>query len=167
MTHLSANFRLPEGGTLDQLKLVEDVTVTLMHQHGLTDWTFGWDHAKRRGANTNYTRKMITGSPYLHSMWTIGQSTDLMLHEIAHALAGPDHHHDAYWRKTAQAIGATGNRCWGGLGEKHLPGKYELVCAEGHTFPRFRKTKGRWSCNKCGAPGKFDARYLLKWREVR
>ena len=36
---------------------------------------------------------------------------DTILHEIAHALVGPRHGHDAVWRRKAREIGCTANRC--------------------------------------------------------
>ena len=36
---------------------------------------------------------------------------DTLLHEIAHALVGRRHHHDAVWRAKAREIGCTGQRC--------------------------------------------------------
>lgn len=158
---------LPPGGTWEQLKLVENVVLTLMHQHGLTErgWTFRWDRAKVRGGHVVYRKKELTLSPYLHSMWTIEQSVDLILHEIVHAVVGAGHHHDELWRKTARSIGASGNRCWGSMGESSVPYKYAGICPNGHTYYRYRKSRKRQSCTPCSPHG-FNAQYLITWKEL-
>ena len=36
---------------------------------------------------------------------------DALLHEVAHAIVGPQHGHDAVWRAKARALGCSGKRC--------------------------------------------------------
>ena len=38
-----------------------------------------------------------------------------VLHEIAHAIVGAEHHHDRVWRDCAQRIGCTGDRLATGI----------------------------------------------------
>lgn len=42
---------------------------------------------------------------------------DTVLHEIAHAIVGNNHHHDRVWRDCAQRIGCTGSRLATGIDE--------------------------------------------------
>ena len=45
----------------------------------------------------------------LRASW--GDIRDTLLHEIAHAIVGPGHAHDAVWRTAARRIGCTAKRC--------------------------------------------------------
>ena len=42
---------------------------------------------------------------------SVDHITDTILHEIAHALVGPRHGHNAIWRQKAREIGCTAMRC--------------------------------------------------------
>ena len=52
-------------------------------------WTFGFDNAKKRAGLCNYTAKRITVSRYLAARYDDDEIHQILLHEVAHALAGP------------------------------------------------------------------------------
>jgi predicted SprT family Zn-dependent metalloprotease len=90
----------------------------LMAEHGLLPrWKFHWNDNYReigccrwlstrryRGPSISLSRPVIEVNDRAFLVETI-------LHEIAHALAGPRHKHDAIWREIARRIGCTGDRC--------------------------------------------------------
>ena len=79
---------------------------SLMDAAGLADWRFRFDHAKRRaGACTHSTRTISLSGP-LTDLYDEGTIRGVILHEIAHALVGPAHGHDAAWKRAARALGA-------------------------------------------------------------
>ena len=79
---------------------------SLMDAAGLADWRFRFDHAKRRaGACTHSTRTISLSGP-LTDLYDVDTIRGVILHEIAHALVGPAHGHDAAWKRTARALGA-------------------------------------------------------------
>lgn len=78
-----------------------------LDKHGLTDWNVGWDRAKRRAGQCVHGAKKITFSRTLAEIYPPSTMKDVVLHEVAHALAGPAHNHDAYWKKVARSLGAT------------------------------------------------------------
>lgn len=85
----------------------------LMTQHGLQEWTFVWDRAKRRFGQCRYVEKQISLSRPLVALNSETQVRDTILHEIAHALAGAGHGHSKHWKEVAASIGAEPHRCYG------------------------------------------------------
>ncbi|NLC70009.1 MAG: SprT family zinc-dependent metalloprotease [Desulfuromonadaceae bacterium] len=83
----------------------------LLNQHGLENWGFHFDEATRRAGCCRYGRKTISLSHGFAVAATDGEIDETLLHEIAHALVGPSHHHDIVWRAKAIEIGCSGQRC--------------------------------------------------------
>ena len=80
-----------------------DLARSLMDASGLFDWRFRFDHARRRaGACTHATRTISLSGP-LTDLYDADTVRAVVLHEIAHALVGPAHGHDAAWRRAARA----------------------------------------------------------------
>ncbi|MDC4232449.1 SprT-like domain-containing protein [Actinomyces sp. B33] len=78
----------------------------LMDAARLTDWAFRFDRAKRRAGSCTHATRTITLSGPLVDVYDEETVRGVILHEIAHALVGPDHHHDAVWRRAARGLGA-------------------------------------------------------------
>lgn len=93
------------------LQAALDTAATLMRQHGLDGWTVRLDHARRRAGQCDYTRRVISLSRHYVRHAEPAHIHDTILHEIAHALVGPHHGHDAVWRRKAREIGCTATRC--------------------------------------------------------
>jgi len=105
----------------------EKLARTLMDRHGLTarGWRFAWSRGKRElGACQIATRRnRVTGesetvrtiklSRYLVAMNNDEEVRDTILHEIAHAIAGLEHGHDAHWQDVCRRIGAQPKRTAG------------------------------------------------------
>jgi hypothetical protein len=95
------------------VNLVEARTLalSLMTEHGIAStWSFEFDNAQRRLGVCVHTYRRITISRYIASAATPDQVRQTMLHEIAHALLGPRHHHNDVWKAKAASIGYTGKR---------------------------------------------------------
>ena len=75
------------------------------------DWTFGFDLSTTRGGVCRYADRRIDLSVSYRHRATRAEIEDTLLHEIAHALVGYAHHHDAVWQAAARAIGCTAERC--------------------------------------------------------
>ena len=81
-----------------------------LKKYELSGWTITLDSARRRCGFCRYSRKAISlGREYVRlneepDVW------DTILHEIAHALVGPFHHHDEVWLAKAREIGCSGTR---------------------------------------------------------
>lgn len=121
------------------LRKAEDLLAT----HGLKKWTFTFDHSTRRAGCCNYRNTCISISFNLACNASDEDIHDTILHEIAHALAGKKHNHDAVWKAKARAIGCSGerthrlvfspprytvsceNQCWKQTAERRTP---RLIC---------------------------------------
>ena len=82
----------------------------LLDHHGLRDWQVAYDSAKRRAGVCRFRDRTIGLSAPLTALHSEDDVRDTILHEIAHALAGPRHGHDATgagWRR-ASAAAASG-----------------------------------------------------------
>ena len=102
--------RVGRTGTRDgaqRLKEVAGVARGLMDEHGLADWKLAFVESRKRLGDCDYRERVIRiGRP--HALTGKDESIrDTVLHEIAHALAGPGTHHGPEWKAIAQRIGAT------------------------------------------------------------
>ena len=93
------------------LQAALDLAASLMKVHGLDGWSVRLDHARRRAGQCDYRKREISLSRHYVRHADRAHIRDTILHEIAHALVGPRHGHDAVWRRKAREIGCTANRC--------------------------------------------------------
>lgn len=104
--------------------------------------TFGQCHfsAYTRNARIELSAPLTEANDEYHVL-------DTILHEIAHAVAGPYAGHNAQWKAIASSLGAQPVRQKDG---QSAPTKYSLICpiCDKH-FPRHRKTQGTYLCNVC------------------
>ena len=83
----------------------------LLTRHGLKGWSFAFDAAKRRGGACHFAKRKITMAAGFAAAADEAEIEDTLLHEIAHALVGPRHQHDAVWQAKAREIGCSARRC--------------------------------------------------------
>ncbi|WGD36772.1 SprT-like domain-containing protein [Lysinibacter sp. HNR] len=147
---------------LSQVKKWAEALIAL-HLNPL-EWSFAFDHAKRRAGACHYTQKKITVSRYLAAKYSDDEIHQILLHEIAHALAGHAAAHGPVWKKIAENIGYDGERLHDGESAHELA-PYVGHCAAGHTHYRYRAPTRELSCGSCGSG--FDVRYLITWETRR
>jgi predicted SprT family Zn-dependent metalloprotease len=133
---------------------------SLMDEHGLTDWRLVFDNAKTRAGVCRPSRKEIGLSRALTQLHPEAEVRDTVLHEIAHALVGTGHGHDAVWRAKALAIGCSGTRCVPETAPR-VEGPWKGTCPAGHVVTRHRRPERVMSCRHCASS--FDATALLRW----
>jgi predicted SprT family Zn-dependent metalloprotease len=131
----------------------------LMAAHGLTGWRFEWDNAKSRFGRCRHSDRLISLSRVLTVQRTEEAVRNTVLHEIAHALVGASHGHDAVWRRKALSIGCDGKRC--SADKVEVSYKWHGLCPNGHIIKRHRKPSGNRACGKCSRS--FDPRFLIRW----
>ncbi|MBK9476209.1 MAG: SprT-like domain-containing protein [Tetrasphaera sp.] len=132
----------------------------LLREHGLTGWRVSLDRAKTRAGACHFGSRTITLSRPLTRLHSEAEVRDTILHEIAHALVGPQHGHDALWRATAQRIGSTGTRCLD-PSTPRVQGDWRGTCARGHEVVRHRRPRRVVSCAKCCPT--FNRDHLVTW----
>jgi len=123
----------------------------LIAEHGLGGWSFKFNHGKRTLGLCHYDRKRIELSMYFVARNDESAVRDTVLHEIAHALAGPKAGHGPVWRAKCLKIGAVPHRLDRdavmpkGYWRAQCPG-----CGERHS--RFRRPlrSRTYICRACG-----------------
>lgn len=124
-------------------------------------WTFGFDRAKRRAGLCNFTDHRITVSKVLAELAEDDDVHQVLLHEVAHALAGPRAGHGPKWKAIARDLGYVGGRTQVDTASQQLA-PWLGSCPSGHAHARYRKPTRPQSCGKC-AP-RFASEYLISWR---
>lgn len=82
------------------------LALRLMAEHGVSDWGFRFDRARRRAGACHYSSRTISLSAQLTDLYDEATVRGVVLHEIAHALVGARHHHDRVWKAKARELGA-------------------------------------------------------------
>ena len=125
-------------------------------------WTFGFDNAKRRAGLCNYTDRRITVSRYLAAKFDDDEIHQVLLHEVAHALAGPAAAHGPAWKAIARDIGYVGGVTHHGeIAHERAP--WIGRCSAGHEHFRFREPTRVHSCGKCAK--RFAPEHVISWRK--
>jgi predicted SprT family Zn-dependent metalloprotease len=119
----------------------------LLDSHGLDAWVFRFDRARVRAGSCRFRERHITLAREFARLAPSTAVEDTLLHEIAHALAGPRAGHGPAWQRIARAIGCSAERCH-----------------------RFRFTEPRWlmrCVNGCFESGTYRRRRDLVCRRCR
>jgi predicted SprT family Zn-dependent metalloprotease len=142
---------------LDRVRRWADALIAL---HLDSAWTFGFDHARTRAGLCNYREKRITVSRHLAGRYEDDEIHQVLLHEVAHALAGPGAGHGPAWKRVAKELGYEGKRLHGGAIADDLA-TWIGTCPNGHVHYRYRKPARALSCAKCSR--RFDTRFQIAW----
>ncbi len=132
----------------------------LVREHGLEGWTVRLDQAKTRAGVCRFGEREIGLSKPLTAVHSEAEVRDTVLHEIAHALVGPQHGHDRVWRATALQIGSSGERCVSSEAPR-ITGDWLGVCPAGHEATRHRRPTRVTSCSRCLS--RFSVEHLMTW----
>jgi hypothetical protein len=138
---------------------VARLAMQLLQAHGLRDWSFGFNRSKVQMGLCLYGPRVIALSTHFVELNGDDAVRDTLLHEMAHALVGPGHGHDAVWRAKCREVGARPER----LGyDVNMPvGRWQAVCPGcGRLHDRHRRPKHPvgWWCGYCG-----PERGCLRW----
>lgn len=151
-----------ESRTLkEQTARVRRWAEALMALHLPDGWSFRIDHARRRAGLCNYTDQVISLSKHLLLTAEDDEIHQVLLHEVAHAIAGAEAGHGMKWKKIAAELGYEGGRLHHHeLAAKQAP--WQGHCPAGHEHHRFRKPSRPMSCAKCSP--RFTASAIITWR---
>jgi len=156
------------------LKQAAQLARQLMNDHGVTKdgWIFKWGNGKRQLGSCQVKRnrtsrqievKFIKLSRHLVRLNDDEEVRDTILHEIAHALVGIEHGHDAVWQAKCREIGAKPERL---AGEEvtMVECRYRIVCgtcqkvlAKRHRRINASRLKKSY-CKTCGVQSKGQLR---------
>jgi hypothetical protein len=135
------------------LKELEAIASREMTKHGLQDWTFGWAATKRRLGVCKHRTKRIEIAHYYALNNPPESVLDTLLHEIAHALAGPSARHGPAWKAVAARLGAVPRACDSSPQTVVVPGDWQSACpscAKIHHFYKQPRNLAGYLCN-CAA----------------
>lgn len=144
------------------LQELEAVAKAELLRHGLHDWTFGWSRAKRRLGACKYREKRIEIAAYYALHNSAANVRDTLLHEIAHALAGPKAGHGPLWKATARKLGATPRACDTSPETVVKPGNWQATCVTcQQTYHRYRRPPSTTSYRcRCAARTALTFQYV-------
>ena len=133
-----------------KLSAARQLARQLMDDHGLKLWRLGFDRAKRAAGGCSYRRRRIVLSRFYVRLNSEDDVRNTILHEIAHALAGPGVGHGPKWKEVCRQIGARPERCYGSH-IKMPKGRVEVTCpfCEESHYRHRRPRAGAW-CSFCG-----------------
>lgn len=137
--------------TKDSCFQAQELAVRLLAVHGLSDWSCAFNRSKRQMGCCHYGRRIIELSRHFVERNTLDLIRDTLLHEIAHALVGPGHGHDAVWKAMCLQVGAKPERL---SNVPDMPqGRWQAICdccgMRHHKHRRPKRMKG-WYCYQCG-----------------
>lgn len=136
-------------------------------EHGLygQGWRFRFDHARQRFGACRYRQKLITLSRHLAALNDEAECYDTVLHEIAHALAGPKAGHGPLWQRMCRRVGARPQRCYDARTVKLPAPAYWGVCPGcRNRIPYYRRPRTPRACGPCCqrySGGRYDDRFRL------
>jgi len=157
---------------MDWERKMEEMARQLLGEHGLTEqgWSFEWDRAMTSLGSCSHGRRVITMSKPLAKVNTADEMMDTLLHEIAHALVGPQVGHGREWRSMARKLGAKLDRV--AHAAVAVPAPWQGTCpACGELVERYRLTQRtrESACEACCRMhngGRWSARYVFVWKRM-
>ncbi len=138
---------------------VESLAGALIERHQAVSgldrrWRFRFSLAKARAGACDERARRIELSVSYCLRATRAEIRDTLLHEIAHAIVGASHQHDAVWKAKAREIGCSGDRCHR---VRHTVARWIGVCGcMRHFRQRLHRRMRRAICAKC--------RGRIEWR---
>ncbi len=146
---------------MSELNRVQTWANALIAMHLDESWSFGFDNAKRRAGLCDFTKKRISVSRYLAARYDDDTNHQTLLHEVAHALAGPTAGHGPAWKSVATDLGYVGGTTHHGETAVELA-PWVGICPAGHIAYRHRRPTRPTSCVKCAS--RYDARFAFRWQ---
>ncbi len=111
LQHLCASTATDRKPRATRLNAVAAQARDLLDRHGLDEWTFRFNTARKKLGECRAQQKLILLSRSHAVNDPPAQVTDTILHEIAHALAGPSARHGPAWKAIAHQLGANPKSC--------------------------------------------------------
>ena len=133
------------------LPQAENLACSLIAEHGLfgQGWSFRFDRSLTRLGLCSHRKRTISLGQHATLANDEIAVRNTILHEIAHALVGPNEGHGPIWKAKCLEIGGDGKRL-GNISVK-APHKYQMYCLDcSYTWKYYRKPKvGPCYIHKC------------------
>lgn len=141
------------------LKIVE-TTYALLHEHGLYDWKVRFSTATTRFGSCSYRTRTIRLSEVFAAQRSWKETYDTILHEVAHAIAGPYAKHGPEWKRVARELGLS-NPTAATRSEVKIEQAWKGVCSNGHEHFMSRAPQRVRSCSHCHRG--FSFQHVIEW----
>jgi len=153
----------PTIGRMSELSQVRKWADALIRLHLDDSWSFAFDNASKRAGLCDYGKKRISVSRHLAARWDDDEVHQTLLHEVAHAMAGPAAGHGPAWKRIAAELGYVGGTTHSGEIAVERA-RWKGFCKRGHTYVRFRRPTRAGSCGKCSRT--YDPENVILWTSV-
>ncbi len=121
---------------------LEAIAKREFQKHGLLHWSFALTGTKRRQGVCKFRDRRIEIAEYYARHNSPEKVLDTLLHEIAHALAGPKARHGPAWKAVAVRLGAIPQACDTCSDTVVMPGDWQATCdACNKTFHKYKRPK--------------------------
>lgn len=128
----------------------KDLALELIAKY-VPGWSFDFDGAATRCGLCRYSTKTISLSIHYVDGNDVEDIRDTILHEIAHAIAGPEAAHGPAWAIIAVALGASPRPC--ADASVAMPrGGWAASCPCGQVYRRHRQPVASYRCRRCRTP---------------
>lgn len=132
---------------------IERLAQDLIRQHLPTEhgWKFAWGKGKRSVGFCDWASREIRLSRFFAEVNTIERMRETILHEIAHACAGPRAGHGAAWKAECVRLGCPPERLANPEDIVAVPGAWTIECPRcGVLGQRHRPIKiEQYRCRHC------------------
>jgi len=158
---------------------VSTLARTLMAEHGLhyPQWTFRMGRPKKALGFCQWFKgsrghdaigQIVFSKHFLHI--ANDKIKDVILHEIAHAIAGHKADHGPEWRMVCREIGAIPEPCADLTSEERIEQKWTGICPNDYTHVikrnQLNKSVRHGACGECCKKfnnGIFTSRFMWEW----
>lgn len=146
-------------------KQVRDLTFKLLTEHGLTGWRVRFNPRLTRAlGRCNHTDKVIDYQPRYMKQNDWEQVKSTILHEVAHAMAGPYAGHGWTWQQYAKGLGLENPSAVSYTAK--LTRKFTGTCPGcSYEWQRDRRAIGAVCppCRRLHLAGETERRYTINW----
>lgn len=147
-----------------ELDAIVQLARGLMSQHQLGQWSFQFDNSAKRAGCCHYAAQVISLSYEFARRAPDEEIKDTILHEIAHAVVGQKHAHDAVWRAKAVEIGCSGRRCHD---LQFTPPRYIVRCERGCWITMADRRKRGVICKRCRGDVEYVTYTEERWQRAK
>lgn len=148
---------------MSELHRVRHWAEALIALHLDPTWSFDFDRARARAGQCDFARRRITVSRHIAQRADDDEIHQVLLHEVAHAIAGARVGHGPRWKEIARDLGYVGSRLYTGQNASDLA-KWLGTCPAGHRHHRHRLPSRPMSCGVCSR--RYDTRYAIVWTDL-
>lgn len=153
----------PDAPSPTDLDAVASLARELLSQHQLFQWSFQFDNGRKRAGCCHYGTHVISLSYEFAKRAPADEIRDTLLHEIAHALVGQQHHHDNVWRTKAMEIGCSGQRCHD---LQFTQPRYIISCTQGCWVATTDRRRNYVLCRQCRGQIVYQTFTEERWEQA-